>query len=71
MRPTVIQPEASPPSPAPPRPRGDQRVRVVVEIPTYITQAQKQLIEEFQSLEEPDAQPKVRDFQKALDDLYE
>jgi molecular chaperone DnaJ len=53
------------------RGRGDQRVRVVVEIPTYITQAQKQLVEEFQSLEEPDAQPKVRDFQKALDDLYE
>jgi molecular chaperone DnaJ len=53
------------------RGRGDQRVRVVVEIPTYITQAQKQLIEEFQSLEEPDAQPKVRDFQKALDDLDE
>jgi molecular chaperone DnaJ len=53
------------------RGRGDQRVRVVVEMPTYITQAQKELIEEFQSLEEPDAQPKVQDFQKAIDDLYE
>jgi molecular chaperone DnaJ len=53
------------------RGRGDQRVRVVVEIPTYITQSQKELIEEFQSLEEPDAQPKVQDFQRALDDLYD
>jgi molecular chaperone DnaJ len=53
------------------RGRGDQRVRVVVEIPTYITQAQKGLIEEFQSLEEPDAQPKVQDFQRSLDDLYD
>ncbi len=53
------------------RGRGDQRVRVVVEMPTYITQGQKALIEEFQSLEEPDAQPKVRDFQRSLDDLYE
>ncbi len=53
------------------RGRGDQRVRVVVEMPTYLTQAQKDLIEEFQSLEEPDAQPKVRDFQRALDDLFD
>jgi molecular chaperone DnaJ len=51
------------------RGRGDQRVRVVVEMPTYLTEEQKRLIEEFQSLEQPDAQPRVSEYQRSVDDL--
>lgn len=53
------------------RGRGDQRVRVVVEMPTYLTDEQRALVEELQMLEEPNAHPKVQEFQATIDDLYE
>lgn len=53
------------------RGRGDQRVRVVVEMPTYLTDEQRALVEELQALEDPGAHPKVQEFKSAVDDLYD
>ncbi len=51
--------------------RGDQKVRVQVEVPTYVTPEQQDLLERFTDIdEEHDRNPMVRDFTKLLEDYY-
>ena len=51
--------------------RGDQRVKIQVEVPVYMTPEQRKLLERYLSAEEAhDQNPIVRDFNKKLDEYY-
>lgn len=53
------------------RGRGDQRVRIVVEVPTYVSDEQRHLLQQWAELEEDhDQNPMVRDYLHSLDDYY-
>jgi molecular chaperone DnaJ len=53
------------------RSRGDQRVRVLVEVPAYLSEEQTRLIQRFGQLDaEHSENPLVRDYLRALDDYF-
>jgi len=52
--------------------RGDQRVKVVVEVPAYVTEEQRDLLERWADLDDDHGEnPMVRDFQRRMDDYYD
>ena len=53
------------------RGRGDQRVRIVVEIPTHVSPEQRDLLERYNELEdEHHENPMVRDYLALMDEYY-
>jgi len=53
------------------RSRGDQRVRIMVEIPVYLSEEQSRLVQRLGQLEsEHSENPLVRDYLKAMDDYF-
>ena len=53
------------------RGRGDQRVAITVEVPTYVTPEQQKLLDRFTELEQAhNRSPLVRDYVNRLDDYY-
>jgi molecular chaperone DnaJ len=52
------------------RARGDQRVRVVIEVPEQITPEQRQILERYADLEGPDAPGAIAEFKRKLDRYY-
>ena len=50
--------------------RGDQRVEVAVEVPTQLTERQRQLLEELARELGEDVQPQQRTFMAKLRDLF-
>lgn len=54
------------------RSRGDQRVKVVVEVPKFLTTEMRDLLERYTDLEEDyEENPVVRDYLRMLDDYYD
>ena len=54
------------------RGRGDQRVRVIVEIPANVTPEQRELLERWADLEdEHNENPMVRDFTRLMEEYYD
>lgn len=49
------------------RGRGDQRVRIVVEVPTFLSDEQRALLERFDAIDVPGQSPLVQDFQEKLE----
>jgi len=53
------------------RGRGDQRVRIVVEVPIYVSDEQRSLLQQYTDLEvRHNENPLVRDYLQALDDYF-
>ncbi|MEE2901878.1 MAG: J domain-containing protein [Myxococcota bacterium] len=53
------------------RGRGDQRVKVIVEVPTHLTEEQSRLLERFGQLDEEYAKnPLVRDYLRTMNDYF-
>lgn len=49
------------------RGRGDQRVRILVEVPTFLSDEQRALLERFDGVEVPGQSPLVQEFQEKLE----
>ncbi len=49
------------------RGRGDQRVRILVEVPTFLRDEQRTLLERFDGVEVPGQSPLVQEFQEKLE----
>jgi molecular chaperone DnaJ len=47
--------------------RGDQRVRILVEVPTFLSDEQRALLERFDGVEVPGQSPLVQEFQEKLE----
>lgn len=53
------------------RGRGDQRVRIIVEVPEHVTPEQRELLERYEALEEEHQEnPQVRDFRALMHRYY-
>jgi molecular chaperone DnaJ len=52
-------------------PRGDQHVRIFVEIPSKLTEEQRHLLEEFARVSGADVTPRRRGFLEKLKELFE
>ncbi len=52
-------------------PRGDQLVRVFVEVPTNLTSEQRELLERFAEISGDDVTPRRRGFLDAVRDLFD